>query len=77
MARKDVVGKWTFYESERSGDSRIDCSLGATVVEKVEVKLVYPNEAIDQWNNKGTWTMIYNQVASKPSQIFFISVAGL
>ena len=47
------------------------------MVEKVEVKLVYPNEAIDQWNNKGTWTMIYNQVASKPSQIFFISVAGL
>ena len=77
MACKDVVGKWTFYESERSGDSRIDCSLGAAVVEKVEVKLVYPNEAIDQWNNKGTWTMIYNQVASKPSQIFFISVAGL
>merc|ERR1719264_1291425 len=50
---QDVVGKWTFYESERSGDSGIDCSLGAAVVEKVEVKLVYPNAAIDQWNNKG------------------------
>jgi len=66
---QDVVGKWTFYESERSGDSRIDCSLGAAVVEKVEVKLVYPNEAIDQWNNKGTWTMIYNQG-------FEVTVAG-
>merc|ERR1719264_921438 len=66
---EDVVGKWTFYESERSGDSRIDCSLGAAVVEKVEVKLVYPNEAIDQWNNKGTWTMIYNQG-------FEVTVAG-
>ena len=47
------------------------------MVEKVEVKLVYPNEAIDQWNNKGTWTMIYNQVASRPLRMFFISVLGL
>ena len=62
---KDIVGKWTFYESERSGNSEIDCSLGAAVVEKIEVKLVFPNLAIDQWNNKGSWTMIYNQVGSE------------
>ena len=47
------------------------------MVEKVEVKLVYPNEAIDQWNNKGTWTMIYNQVFSLPSQFFSFVVRGL
>ena len=43
------------------------------MVEKVEVKLVYPNEATDQWNNKGTWTMIYNQVNSYLSEEFFSS----
>ena len=74
---KDIVGKWTFYESERSGGSEIDCSLGAAVVEKIEVKLVFPNLAVDQWNNKGSWTMIYNQVGSQSCLQLFLLMQGL
>merc|ERR1719153_1775455 len=31
------------------------------VVSKFRVDLKYPNEAIDQFGNVGTWTMVYNQ----------------
>jgi len=34
-------------------------------VDKVKVELKYPNVAVDQFGNIGTWTMIYNQVCSK------------
>ena len=29
---------------------------------KFSVLLEYPNEALDQYGNSGTWTIIYNQV---------------
>jgi len=29
---------------------------------KYQVTLDYPNIATDEFNNKGTWTLIYNQV---------------
>lgn len=58
---EDVEGSWIFYESERSQDSTIDCSSKAPVVAKVRVDLKYPNVAVDQFGNVGTWTMVYNQ----------------
>ena len=32
------------------------------VVDKIRVELKYPNVAVDQFGNIGTWTMVYNQV---------------
>ena len=32
------------------------------VVAKFKVDLKYPNIAVDQFGNIGTWTMVYNQV---------------
>ena len=28
----------------------------------MKVDLMYPNKAVDQFGNIGTWTMVYNQV---------------
>jgi len=58
---EDVEGGWIFYESERSQDSKIDCMGLVPVVSKFRVDLKYPNKAIDQFGNVGTWTMVYNQ----------------
>ena len=30
-------------------------------VNKMRVELKYPNVAVDQFGNQGTWTMVYNQ----------------
>jgi len=58
---EDIAGTWTFYESERSGDSTLQCTGKVAVVDKMTVDLMYPNSAVDQFGNFGTWTMIYNQ----------------
>jgi len=58
----DVSGTWTFYESARSGTSDIDCTHSkVAMTEKLRVTLKYPNLVVDQFGNKGTWTMVYNQ----------------
>jgi len=57
----DIVGSWTFYETERSGDNSIDCTKQGAAVEKLKLELVFPSSAMDQFGNAGTWTMIYNQ----------------
>jgi len=58
---EDVEGSWIFYESERSQGSDIDCSSQVAVVAKFKVDLKYPNIAVEQFGNIGTWTMVYNQ----------------
>jgi len=59
---EDVEGSWIFYETERSQGSDIDCSNQvAPVVAKFRVELKYPNIAVDQFGNIGSWTMVYNQ----------------
>lgn len=58
---EDVEGSWIFYESERSQDSSIDCMSQVPVVAKFRINLKYPNVAVDQFGNVGTWTMVYNQ----------------
>jgi len=57
----DVVGTWTFYESDRTGTKDIDCSTKVGLTQKTTVTLVYPNSVVDQFGNTGTWTMVYNQ----------------
>ncbi|KAK4329117.1 hypothetical protein Pmani_000528 [Petrolisthes manimaculis] len=57
----DIQGVWNLYETERSGDANIDCHNMGPIVHKTRVKLSYPNVAVDQFGNHGTWTMVYNQ----------------
>lgn len=57
----DVQGEWLFYETERTGDAKIDCDNMGPIIHKMTVKLMYPNVAEDEYGNRGTWTMIYNQ----------------
>ena len=33
----------------------------ATGLQKIQIQLLHPNVAVDQYGNKGHWTMIYNQ----------------
>jgi len=58
---QDVVGTWTFYETARTAGANIDCSSPKGMVAKLRVSLKYPNLAVDQFGNLGTWTMVYNQ----------------
>lgn len=57
----DVRGDWILYETERTGDATIDCDNMGPVVYKKTVSLMYPNVAVDEFGNRGFWTMIYNQ----------------
>ena len=59
----DVEGSWIFYESERSYDSSVDCTSGLSAVGKVRLVLKYPDTAVDEFGNIGSWTMVYNQVS--------------
>ena len=59
---QDVEGSWIFYESERSSDSSLDCSRATDAVHKLRLVLKYPNTAVDEFGNIGSWTMVYNQV---------------
>ena len=61
-AFEDIKGTWILYEGPRTGSSDIDCSDGLTeIAHKKKVTLMYPNVAVDEYDNKGTWTLIYNQ----------------
>ena len=61
---EDVEGSWMFYETDRDNDNSLDCEVSKAVVSKTRVELKYPDVAVDQFGNIGTWTMIYNQVSS-------------
>jgi len=58
---EDVVGTWTFYESQRTGTKDLDCTTKLGLTHKTSVTLAYPNSVVDQFGNTGTWTMVYNQ----------------
>ena len=59
---EDVEGSWMFYESDKNHDNSLDCEAKVPVVSKTRMVLKYPDVAVDQFGNIGTWTMIYNQV---------------
>jgi len=57
----DVVGTWTFYESDRDRSTSVDCTNPENLTHESQLELLFPNIVIDQYGNKGIWTMIYNQ----------------
>jgi len=58
----DIQGTWIFSETERNGVNSIDCfSNKSPVSKKIQLQLSRPNVAVDQYGNKGYWTVIYNQ----------------
>lgn len=59
---EEIRGTWTFYEGPRTFDKNYDCSKFTNFTTKFQVKLLFPNTAVDQDGNTGFWTLIYNQV---------------
>ncbi|XP_054160663.1 dipeptidyl peptidase 1-like [Oppia nitens] len=58
---EDIRGVWTLSESDRSAEKTEKCEGTIRAVHQVKVELQYPNVAVDEFGNKGTWTIIYNQ----------------
>ncbi|XP_063612188.1 dipeptidyl peptidase 1-like [Penaeus indicus] len=58
---EDIRGTWTFQETERSGDSSLSCDELGPVVHTKTFTLSFPDTAMDELGNEGTWTMIWNQ----------------
>jgi len=60
---EDIRGTWTFTETSRDGDNTLACE-GDDIDEVVYTKTItldFPNTAVDELGNLGTWTIIYNQ----------------
>lgn len=61
----EIAGKWIFIESERLETRTENCDEQHIPlnggVNKVYLKLDFPNLATDREGNLGTWTLIYNQ----------------
>ncbi|KAK7086269.1 hypothetical protein SK128_002210 [Halocaridina rubra] len=58
---EDIKGTWTFQETERSGDNTLNCDTLGPIVHTKNFTLSFPNTAMDELGNEGTWTMIWNQ----------------
>ncbi|XP_054160422.1 dipeptidyl peptidase 1-like [Oppia nitens] len=58
---EEIRGVWQFHESDRSADRTEKCEGSQRLVNTVKVELNYPNIAVDEYGNNGTWTLIYNQ----------------
>jgi len=65
---EDVVGEWNFDLKITNAKDALDCS-NFKPNSQYKIKMIFPNIAVDQFGNKGTWTMIYNQG-------FEVTVAG-
>jgi len=59
----DVVGKWTFYIGQSDFTAGYLCHMKTqiSVVEELELTLLFPDKVMDNAGNLGTWTMVYNQ----------------
>ncbi|KAK3103808.1 hypothetical protein FSP39_022041 [Pinctada imbricata] len=60
---EDVQGMWIFDMGSREHGSSLKCDSPASFekVSSLRVNLLFPNLAIDEFGNKGFWTLIYNQ----------------
>ncbi|KAL7645551.1 UNVERIFIED_CONTAM: hypothetical protein RMT77_003937 [Armadillidium vulgare] len=58
---EDIKGDWVFYETDRIYGPDINCHDEGSYNSKKKISLEYPNVAVDNYGNKGSWTMIYNQ----------------
>uniref|UniRef100_A0A0B7BBL3 Dipeptidyl peptidase 1 n=1 Tax=Arion vulgaris TaxID=1028688 RepID=A0A0B7BBL3_9EUPU len=57
---QDIVGTWLFELGPGNNNRTLTCD-DFTVRNKIKINLIYPNIAVDQFNNQGFWTLIYNQ----------------
>ena len=57
---EDIVGTWLFHFGPNGYDNTLDCT-HFKIVDAFAVQLVFPDVAVDQYGNKGFWTLIYNQ----------------
>ena len=58
---EDVLGAWTFHVGPSGLDNTVDCSKAFSVKKTLRVELMYPDVAVDEHDNQGFWTLIYNQ----------------
>jgi cathepsin C len=58
---EDIVGSWTFQLSAGNKHRDVNCNQTFATVNTVKINLVYPDVAVDEFNNVGVWTLIYNQ----------------
>ncbi|KAL7637923.1 UNVERIFIED_CONTAM: hypothetical protein RMT77_011536 [Armadillidium vulgare] len=58
---EDIIGTWTFSETERNGDNTINCDTLGEVVYTKTFTFTFPDTVTDELGNSGTWTLIYNQ----------------
>jgi len=61
----DIEGTWTFSETERTGDSTLECDITSWDLNDVghthTFELSFPNHVVDELGNEGTWTMVSSQ----------------
>ena len=58
----DISGTWILYLGKAGQTNKIDCTDKEIVpVDKLKVQLLFPDIAVDEYGNKGFWTLIYNQ----------------
>ena len=58
---EDIAGTWTFYIGENGHDNTLKCDASFKVVRQLRVHLFFPDVAFDDNDNRGFWTIIYNQ----------------
>lgn len=58
---EDVKGKWVFSIGEGGFDRTLNCSSFVSGKTELKLELLFPDLAVDQYGNKGFWTLIYNQ----------------
>lgn len=58
----EIQGEWIFLEGERESKSSIVCSnFSGPIANTLHINLRFPNVALDNYGNKGFWTIVYNQ----------------
>ena len=57
---EDVLGTWVFHQGQTGYATAPDCT-SFDVIYTMQVELMYPDVAQDEYGNRGFWTLIYNQ----------------
>ncbi len=57
---EDIQGIWTFHIGPAGFNNTVDCAK-FDVLKTLTVELFFPDDAVDEYGNKGFWSLIYNQ----------------
>ena len=57
---EQIAGTWIFHLGATGHTRDVDCK-DFTTTTTLTVDLTFPDKAVDQYGNKGFWTLIYNQ----------------